>query len=71
VKVFNKELEVDIAGDTSGHFKKALISLSTAARPDTGNKVDRTLAQRDAQDLQKAGTKSWGTDESKFITIFW
>jgi hypothetical protein len=62
-------LEKDIVEDTSGHYKKALVALLTAARP-TGNMVDRTQATKDVQDLVKAGTKSWGTDESKFITIF-
>ncbi len=67
--MFGRDLEKDIVEDTSGHFKKALVALLTAARPG-GNMVDRTQATKDVQELVKAGTKSWGTDESKFITIF-
>jgi hypothetical protein len=66
--VFGKNLEADIKGDTSGAFKHALVSLLTANRP-TGNMVDRTQAKIDAQALLNAGTKKWGTDESKFVTI--
>jgi hypothetical protein len=66
--VFNKSLESDIIGDTSGDFKHVLVSLLTALRP-TGNLVDRTQAKKDAEDLLNAGTKKWGTDESKFVTI--
>jgi hypothetical protein len=61
-------LEDDVCGDTSGHFRKVLVSLLTGSRP-TGNLVDRTQARIDAEELFNAGTKKIGTDESKFITI--
>lgn len=67
-QLYNKTLESEIIGDTSGDFKHVLVSMLTALRP-TGNMVDRTQAKKDAQDLINAGTKKWGTDESKFVTI--
>lgn len=44
------------------------MSLLTASRP-SGNMVDRTQARLDSEALLNAGTKKWGTDESKFVTI--
>ncbi|RNA00651.1 annexin A4 [Brachionus plicatilis] len=66
--MYKKNLENDIKSDTSGHFKKVLVSLLTASRP-SGNLVDRTQAKLDSEELLNAGTKKWGTDESKFVTI--
>lgn len=66
--MFNKNLENDIKSDTSGHFRNVLVSLLTATRP-SGNMVDRTQARLDSEALLNAGTKKWGTDESKFVTI--
>lgn len=39
--MFNKDLEKDIAGDTSGHFKRLLIALLQANR-DESNTYDQT-----------------------------
>jgi hypothetical protein len=66
--VYNKELENEIKGDTSGDFRKVLVALLTANRP-TGNLVDITQADVDAQNLINAGVKKLGTDESRFIVI--
>ena len=66
--MYKNNLENDIKKDTSGAFKNVLVSLLTASRP-TGNTVDVTQAKEDAQALFNAGVKSWGTDESKFVTI--
>ncbi|KAH3705211.1 annexin A6-like isoform X1 [Dreissena polymorpha] len=65
---FNRDLEKDIISDTSGHFKKLLVSLVQANRSDS-NEVDRAKAKQDAKDLYQAGEAKWGTDESKFNTI--
>ncbi|XP_052806894.1 annexin A6-like [Mya arenaria] len=65
---FNRDLEKDIISDTSGHFKKLLVSLVQANRSDS-SEVDRNKAKQDAKDLYQAGEKKWGTDESKFNTI--
>ena len=55
--------------DTSGSYKKLLNSLLSANRPEI-SEVDMNLAREDADDLIKAGVKKWGTDESKFNSIF-
>ncbi|EDO29757.1 predicted protein, partial [Nematostella vectensis] len=65
--VFSRDLEKDIAGDTSGKFKKFLISLCNANRIETAP-VDYLKAQQDAQALYKAGEGRWGTDESNHVT---
>jgi hypothetical protein len=65
---YKKSLEDRIIGDTSGDFRKILLSLLNASRP-SGNTVDRTQAQEDAQSLLNAGVKRLGTDESVFIAI--
>ncbi len=61
-------MENEIKGDTSGDFRKVLVALLTANRP-TGNLVDITQADVDAQNLINAGVKKLGTDESRFIVI--
>ena len=66
--VFNRPLEKDISGDTSGHLKKILLSLLHGERPDT-NEVNEDEAENDARTLYEAGEKKWGTDESKFVEI--
>ncbi|KAK7092446.1 annexin A6-like [Littorina saxatilis] len=65
---FNKELEKDIIGDTSGDFKKLLVGLVQANRSDS-KEVDRNKAHQDAKALYEAGEKTWGTDESRFNAI--
>ncbi|XP_041346714.1 LOW QUALITY PROTEIN: annexin A4-like [Gigantopelta aegis] len=62
------ELEKDIRGDTSGHFRRLLISMTTAAREPDGP-IDRQKARQDAQVLYQAGEAKWGTDEAKFNSI--
>ena len=63
---YNKELEKDVIGDTSGHYKRILISCLQANRPE-GKEFDRNKAKQDAQALYEAGEKKWGTDESRFV----
>jgi annexin A6 len=45
------------------------MSLITANRPET-NEVDMNLVRRDVDELINAGIKKFGTEESKFNTIF-
>ena len=47
---FNRELEKDIISDTSGSFKKLMVSLVQANRSD-GKEVDRNKANQDAKEL--------------------
>ena len=63
-------MEDDISSDTSGQYKKLLISLTTANRPET-NEVEMNKVEKDVDDLITAGIKKLGTDESKFNSVFW
>ncbi|KAL2099978.1 hypothetical protein ACEWY4_004372 [Coilia grayii] len=67
-KKYDTTLEDDISGDTSGMFKRVLVSLTTAGR-DTGSNVDDALAAQDAKEIFEAGEARWGTDEVKFLTV--
>lgn len=68
-KVYKKKMEDDIRGDTSGHYRNLLTSLLAFSRPET-SEVDMNLVRQDVDEFVKAGVKKWGTDESKFNTIF-
>ncbi|KAM3606884.1 uncharacterized protein V6R79_025111 [Siganus canaliculatus] len=65
---YKKSLEDAISGDTSGHFRRLLISLAQGNRDEREN-VDISLAKQDAQSLYAAGENKLGTDESKFNAI--
>uniref|UniRef100_A0A7M4FVM9 Annexin n=1 Tax=Crocodylus porosus TaxID=8502 RepID=A0A7M4FVM9_CROPO len=67
-KIYKKSLGDDISSETSGDFRKALLTLADGRRDD-GFKVDEHLAKKDAQILYNAGEKRWGTDEDKFTDI--
>lgn len=65
---YGRDLEEDVIGDTSGHFKKMLVVLLQGTRePD--DVVSEDLVEEDAQDLYAAGEEQWGTDEAKFIML--
>ncbi|XP_034628026.1 annexin A3 [Trachemys scripta elegans] len=66
--VYKKSLGDDLSSDTSGDFRKALLTLADGRR-DENIKVDEHLAKKDAQVLYNAGEKKWGTDEDKFTEI--
>lgn len=63
-----RDLEADIMSETSGHFKRLLVSLCTGARDETSG-PDRNRAQADAKLLYQAGSGRLGTDESTFNRI--
>ncbi|XP_037548056.1 annexin A4 [Nematolebias whitei] len=65
---YGKSLEDAVCGDTSGMFKRVLVSLLTAGR-DESDKVDEALAVQDAKEIYQAGEARWGTDEVKFLTV--
>ncbi|XP_020340720.1 annexin A4 [Oncorhynchus tshawytscha] len=68
MKEHGTSLEDDIEADTSGMFKRVLVSLLTAGR-DESNTVNETQAVQDAKDIYEAGEACWGTDEVKFLTV--
>uniref|UniRef100_UPI00398E494A annexin A6 isoform X2 n=1 Tax=Pristiophorus japonicus TaxID=55135 RepID=UPI00398E494A len=67
-EVYESDLEADIVGDTSGHFKKMLVVLLQGDREED-DVVSEDLVAEDAKELYEAGELQWGTEESSFITI--
>ncbi|XP_019860794.1 PREDICTED: annexin A7-like [Amphimedon queenslandica] len=67
-KEYGRNLEKDVVSETSGHFKRLLVSMCQGAREETAT-VDMARATREANELYQAGEKKWGTDESKFNQI--
>ncbi|XP_073683810.1 annexin A4-like isoform X1 [Garra rufa] len=65
---YGKSLEDAIISDTSGHFRRLLVSLSQGNR-DERETVDVSVAKQDAQKLYAAGANKVGTDESQFNAI--
>lgn len=65
---FGRNLEKDVVSETSGHFKRLLVSMCQGAREEN-TAVDMAKATREAQELYSAGEKKLGTDESKFNHI--
>jgi len=67
-RLYGRPLEKDLQGDTSGHFRRLLVSICTAGRSEDPV-ANPQMAAEDAQKLLQAGEKKWGTDESMFNMI--
>ncbi|XP_026293202.1 annexin B11 isoform X2 [Frankliniella occidentalis] len=67
-QMYHRSLEQDLKGDTSGNFKRLMVSLCVGNRSEDYN-VDPGLVQADAQALLRAGELRVGTDESTFNAV--
>ncbi|CAB3995352.1 Annexin A11 [Paramuricea clavata] len=65
---YKRDLEKDCVSETSGHFKRLLVSMCQGNRDETDT-VDMAKATKEANDLFQAGEKKWGTDESRFNVV--
>ncbi|CAK6951028.1 annexin A2-like [Scomber scombrus] len=68
-ELFKKELEKDVAGDTSGNFAKLLLALVQTKRTEPTAVVDYEKIDDDARKLYDAGVKIKGTDVTTWISI--
>jgi len=66
--MYKKSLEDELISETSGTFKRMMVSLCTGARDESGE-VDPDAAADDARELLQAGELKCGTDESAFNKI--
>lgn len=67
-EMYKEDLEKVIIGETSGNFKRLLVSLLTANRDESGE-TDEGKAKQDATALLRAGELRFGTDESVFNSV--
>jgi len=67
LKLYKKNLAEELRGETSGHFRRLLTSMSTGARDESDGNMQ--MAPQLAQQLYKAGAGQSGTDESEFNRI--
>ncbi|KAH0552096.1 hypothetical protein KQX54_005506 [Cotesia glomerata] len=65
---YGKSLEDDLREDTSGNFKRLMVSLCCGHR-DESYEVNPSAAMEDARQLLQAGELRFGTDESTFNAI--
>ncbi|KAJ7383656.1 hypothetical protein OS493_026842 [Desmophyllum pertusum] len=65
---YKRDLEKDCVSETSGHYKRLLVSMCQGNRDESAT-VDMAKATKEAQDLFQAGEKKLGTDESRFNVV--
>jgi len=68
MEMYKRDLEGDVYKETSGHFRRLLVSLLQGIRSEDLT-VDIAKVKLDAAALKAAGIDRWGTDESKFNEI--
>lgn len=68
-EMFKKDLDKDVAGDTSGNFAKLLLALVQTKRDEPSNVIDYEKIDQDARALYEAGVKRKGTDLVTWISI--
>jgi len=66
--LYERDLIKDLESETSGDFRRIMVSLASAGRDE--KPVDEELAKTDAAALYEAGEGAWGTDEGTFNRIF-
>ena len=67
--VEGRNLVEDIKSETSGAFRRLLVSLLQGSRSDNTS-PDIEECEKMAKELYEAGEKKWGTDDSVFNKIF-
>ncbi|KAI6225294.1 Annexin [Aphelenchoides fujianensis] len=67
-QLYGKELEDHLISETSGYFKRLLISMCAGGRDESG-RTDQLKANQDARSLYRAGEQRLGTDEAQFNAI--
>ncbi|XP_041360315.1 annexin A7-like [Gigantopelta aegis] len=65
---YDSNLEDDLTGDTSGYFRRLMVSLCTSGR-DSSEEVDQEKAEQDAVRFYEAGEGRWGTDEAELNAV--
>jgi len=67
-RVFQKDVVNVVSSDTSGNFKKVIVSILEGTRdtevPEYGK------AEIDAEEIYKRGEGKWGTDDEYFVAFF-
>ncbi|BFZ16481.1 hypothetical protein BsWGS_19520 [Bradybaena similaris] len=66
---YGSDLEEDLSGDTSGYFRRLLVSLLAAGRESDEGEVNYGRAEEDALKFFEAGESRWGTDEADLNAI--